>query len=168
MFGKAAALTWETAPMRTRAADAPALTTVMIEGATARGDGTFAWDAKIVFACTARELPQLLAVLMGWTNEVEFAFHGGDVRKKLRVEHQAHGLFVKLQGPGATHSVPVDDADRYAVAMLVLHALTANEPLGDAQAVLAVCRDVMSPARFLWLEPNTAAVPTPRPAKPAP
>ncbi len=160
VFGKTAALTWETAPMRGRSADAPLLTTVMIEGAAARSDGTFAWNDKVVFACTARELPQLLAVLMGWISEIEFGFHGGDVRKKLHIEHQGHGIFVRLQGPGATHAVPVEDADRYALAMLVLHAMTANEPLRDAQAILAVCRDVMSPPQCQQQDeaaPQTAA-----------
>lgn len=149
VFGKTAALTWETAPMRGRSADAPPLTTVMIEGAAARGDGSFDWDTKVVFACTARELPQLLAVLMGWVSEIEFGFHSGDPRKKLSIAHQAHGIFVKLQGAGATHGVPVDDADRFALAMLVLHAMVANDPLRDAQAVMAVCHDVMSPPRCL-------------------
>ena len=67
---------------------------------------------------------------------------------------------MRLQGPGATHAVPVEDADRYALAMLVLHAMTANEPLRDAQAILAVCRDVMSPPQCQQQDeaaPQTAA-----------
>lgn len=100
VFGKASALTWETAPLRGRSTGAPASTTVMIEGATARaGGGGYDWANKVQFSCTPRELPQLLAVLMGWVSQIEFGFHGGDARKKLSIEHQDHGLFVQLQAP---------------------------------------------------------------------
>jgi hypothetical protein len=49
--------------------------------------------------------------------------------------------------------------------MLVLHAMTANEPLRDAQAILAVCRDVMSPPRCRQQDEAAPLTSTARPGK---
>lgn len=145
VYGRTGALTWESAPVRA-ARDEAAQSTVMIEGAAAAGDGTFDWRAKIIFACAQRELPQLLAVLLGWHDAAEFRFHGGKAGKELSLMHQEHGLYVKLREERETVAVPVTDADRYALAMLVLGVMADNDPGRDRQSVLAVCRDVMAPA----------------------
>jgi hypothetical protein len=142
-FGKAGALTLEIAPVRDQEHHAStARCTVMVEGALATGDGHYDWSAgsKVVFMCTQRELPQLLAVLMGWISELDFKFHGANKKKSLHIEHQDHGLLVHLRD--ATHNVrvPVDDADRYALAMLVLAAMTHNEPHLDSSSIMAVAR----------------------------
>ncbi|BDT74017.1 hypothetical protein os4_35700 (plasmid) [Comamonadaceae bacterium OS-4] len=142
-FGKAGALTLEIAPVRDQEHHAStARCTVMIEGALATGDGHYDWSvgSKVVFMCTQRELPQLLAVLMGWISELDFKFHGVTKKKSLHIEHQDHGLLVHLRD--ATHNVrvPVDDADRYALAMLVLAAMHHNEPHLDSSAIMAVAR----------------------------
>ncbi len=150
VYGKMAALTIESAPARAAAGETSSATTVMIEGACARGDGTFDWSAKIVFACTVRELPQLLAVLLGWHQRAEFRFHGGKAGKDLTLEHQDHGLFVRLRdGNAPAVAVPVLAADRCAWAMLVLAVMTDNQPGASASSVLAVCRDVMCAPAFL-------------------
>jgi hypothetical protein len=118
--------------------------TVMIEGARADGEGGYAWRDKVVFSVTAPELPQMLAVLMGWIEAVEFRFHSGSPKKNMAVRHQSSGVVVHLQGLTQALAVPVSDADRYALASLVLHTMVANEPLSSAEAVLQVCRAVMT------------------------
>lgn len=141
VFGKTGALTWETALLRqSEALPSGATTTVMVEGAAATGEGTFDWSRKLVFMCTLRELHQVLAVLMGWSGELEMKFHGHDRKKSLVLLHQDHGVLVHLRHDRTQVRVPVDDADRYALAMLVLSALVANEPNLDAQTILTVCQ----------------------------
>ncbi len=143
VFGKAGALTLEIAPVRAQEHHAsPARCTVMIEGALATGDGHFDWSqgSKVVFMCTQRELPQLLAVLMGWTSELEFKFHGANKKKSLHIAHQEHGLLVHVRDATNNVRVPVEDADRYALAMLVLAAMAHNEPHLDSSAIMAVAR----------------------------
>lgn len=151
VYGRTAALTWEAAPVRTASSSEQeaGVWTVMVEGARALGDGSFDWRAKIIFACAQRELPHVLAVLLGWHQMAEFRFHGGKAGKDLSLTHQEHGLFVKLRDNGQTVAVPVADADRYALAMLVLGVMSDNDPGRDRQSVLAVCRDVMNPALFM-------------------
>ena len=145
VFGKAGALTLEVAQVRAQEHHAStARCTVMVEGALATGDGHFDWSAgaKVVFMCTQRELPQLLAVFMGWTSEVDFKFHGVTRKKSLHIEHQEHGLLVHVRDTTKNVRVPVDDADRYALAMLVLAAMAHNEPHLDSNAIMAVARSM--------------------------
>lgn len=148
VFGSTGALTFEVAPIRQTEGRSGKEMTVMIEGAVANDDTTYNWTNKIAFMCTLRELHQLLAVLMGWTGVLEMGFHGHDRKKSLHIEHQDHGLFVHLRHAKANVRVPVDDADRYALAMLVLHALKANEPYLDTTAILQVCRAVSERPSF--------------------
>lgn len=140
VFGKSAALTWEIAALADQEPQQHPLCTVMIEAAAGDGAGRYRWDEKVVFMLTLRELPQVLCVLMGWSTELEFKFHGKLKKKALVIEHQEHGLHVRLTDGRQRLSVPVLDEDRYALSMLVLSALCANEPTLDSQAVLAVCR----------------------------
>jgi hypothetical protein len=149
VYGTSAALTCESAPVRARSSEPEVhgLHTIMIEGANARGDGTYDWAAKTIFACSLRELPQLLAVLLGWSPEVEFKFHGERSDKQLLLKHQEHGVYVRLREGGEVIGIPVTAPDRYALAMLTLNVMTANEPHGDASAVLSVCRAVSGPPR---------------------
>jgi hypothetical protein len=144
VYGKAAAMVWEVAPLRSPERGSSVRYTVMIEGARADGEGGYAWRDKVVFSVTAPELPQMLAVLMGWIEAVEFRFHSGSPKKNMAVRHQSSGVVVHLQGLTQALAVPVSDADRYALASLVLHTMVANEPLSSAEAVLQVCRAVMT------------------------
>lgn len=144
VYGKAAAMVWEVAPLRSPERGSSVHYTVMIEGARADGEGGYAWRDKVVFSVTAPELPQMLAVLMGWIEAVEFRFHSGSPKKNMAVRHQSSGVVVHLQGLTQALAVPVSDADRYALASLVLHTMVANEPLSSAEAVLQVCRAVMT------------------------
>lgn len=144
IYGKSAALTCEAAAVRSRTGEPDGQAhTVMIEAASARGDGTYDWPSKTIFACSLRELPQLLAVLLGWLREVEFKFHGERSDKELLVRHQEHALYLRLRESNEAIGVPITAPDRYALAMLVLNVMTSNEPHSDANAVLTVCRAVM-------------------------
>lgn len=147
VFGQSAALTWEIAALADQASSAHPLCTVMIEAAAGDGTGRYRWDEKVVFMLTLRELPQVLGVLMGWASALEFKFHGKLKKKSLVMVHQDHGLHVRLSDARQRLSVPVLDADRYTLSMLVLSALCANEPTLDSQAVLSVCRAMTQVAR---------------------
>lgn len=140
VFGQSAALTWEIAALADQASSAHPLCTVMIEAAAGDGTGRYGWDDKVVFMLTLRELPQVLGVLMGWSSALEFKFHGKLKNKSLVLVHQDHSLHMRLSDARQRLSVPVLDADRYALNMLVLSALCVNEPTLDSQAVLSVCR----------------------------
>lgn len=133
VYGKAAALTVE------RALRADRQTVVMVEGAAAAGDGTYRWDGKLVFQCTPRELPLVLAVLMGWREQTELRFHGEQRDKTLKLSRQPGGAYLELRAAGTRLGVPAGAADVYALGMLVLASLAANEPELSAQEVLAVC-----------------------------
>lgn len=147
VFGQSAALTWEIAALADQDSQAHPLCTVMIEAAAGDGAGRYHWDDKVVFMLTLRELPQVLGVLMGWSSSLEFKFHGKLKKKTLLMEHQDHGLHVRLSDARQRLSVPVLDADRYPLSMLVLSALCVNEPSLDSQAVLSVCRAMTQVAR---------------------
>lgn len=147
VFGQSAALTWEIAALADHDSRAHPLCTVMIEAAAGDGAGRYHWDDKVVFMLTLRELPQVLGVLMGWSSSLEFKFHGKLKKKSLLIEHQDHGLHVRLSDARQRLSVPVLDADRYPLSILVLSALCANEPSLDSQAVLSVCRAMTQVAR---------------------
>ncbi|MES2878346.1 MAG: hypothetical protein V4713_07975 [Pseudomonadota bacterium] len=142
VFGQSAALTWEIADLADQEPHKPRLCTVMIEGAASDGAGHYRWDEKVVFMLTLRELPQVLGILMGWSSELEFKFHGKLKKKTLNMVYQEHGLYIRLTDGRQRLSVPVLDADRYPLGMLVLAALCANEPTLDSSAVLAVCRAI--------------------------
>ena len=142
VFGQSAALTWEIADLADQDPHKPRMCTVMIEGAASDGTGHYHWDEKVVFMLTLRELPQVLGVLMGWSSELEFKFHGKQKKKALNLVYQEHGLYIRLTDGRQRLSVPVLDADRYPLSMLVLAALCANEPTLDSSAVLAVCRAI--------------------------
>lgn len=149
VYGKQGALTWELAPVRDSTSHpSAARVTVMVEGANASPGGKeFNWDNKIVFMCTQRELHQLLAVLMGWVGELQFKFHGQTRQKELHITHQDHGLLVHLREAKNNVRVPVEDADRYALSMLVLAALQLNEPHLDSAAILSVARAMAMPGK---------------------
>jgi hypothetical protein len=143
--GRQAALSWQSVPVAAAAAETgPSLSTVVIAGAHASGGTGFDWAHKVTFACALRELPLLLAVLLGWRDRAEFKLHDVHGGKILLLEHQEHGLYVKLREAGARAvGVPVAALDRYSLAMLVLNVMAANDISGDPQTVLAVCRDMM-------------------------
>jgi hypothetical protein len=86
---------------------------VMIEGADSNGeaDSGYNWADKIMFQVDLRELPTMLAMLLGWQDEGEFRFHGQKKDKTLRVEHQQQGLYVELRQTGCKLGVPVSEPD---------------------------------------------------------
>ena len=139
VFAKSGALTVEHAPLRDGGG-----TTVIVEAAKrVSGSDAYEWGSKIIFQLTLRELPQFFALLMGWIDVTQFRFHGPNNDKGLEAEHQDHGLYlVVTQGPRKV-GVPVVDADRYALATLVLAAMVLNEPQLNAAAVLEIARATM-------------------------
>lgn len=139
VYGKTAALTVEQALLRDGTA-----TTVMIEAANKLPNSdAFDWRNKVAFQITIRELPEFFALLMGWIDATKFRFHGQENNKNLSAEHQPHGLYLAISQGTRKIGVPIEDADRYALAMLVLAAMTLNEPQLTATAVLEIARATM-------------------------
>lgn len=145
VYGKTAALTVEQALLRDGTA-----TTIMIEAASKLANSdAYDWRNKIAFQITLRELPEFFALLMGWIDATKFRFHGQENNKSLSAEHQAHALYLTVSQESRKIGVPIEDADRYALAMLVLAAMTLNEPQLTATAVLEIARATMQPPALL-------------------
>lgn len=145
VYGKTAALTVEQALLRDGTA-----TTVMIEAANKLPNSdAYDWRNKVAFQITIRELPEFFALLMGWIDATKFRFHGQENNKNLSAEHQPHGLYLAISQGSRKIGVPIEDADRYALAMLVLAAMTLNEPQLTATAVLEIARATMQPPLHL-------------------
>jgi len=139
VYGNTAALTVEQALLRDGTA-----TTVMIEAANKLPNSdAYDWRNKVAFQITLRELPEFFALLMGWIDATKFRFHGQENNKNLSAEHQPHGLYLAVSQGTRKIGVPIEDADRYALAMLVLAAMTLNEPQLTATAVLEIARATM-------------------------
>ena len=118
---------------------------VMLDMASAAGQGahrgtSYNWADKQTFMCSPQEMLELLGVLMGWRERLEFRFHGEARDKTLLVERQNGHHYIELRASGVRLGLPVGAADAYALAMLVLAGLAMNEPHLGAQEVLAVAR----------------------------
>jgi hypothetical protein len=120
---------------------------VMVEGALSlRSEhGGFDWSNKVVFQVGVHELPAFLAVVLGWQTHEELRFHGHRKDKSLLLSEQAHGLYLELRQTARKVGVPITRPDRYALGMLVLEAMTKNEPGLTSADVLAVAKAVWLP-----------------------
>lgn len=122
---------------------------VMLDAASANGKGAggqtgYNWADKLVFMCRPDEMVILLAVLMGWRGRHEFRFHGSARDKTLMVERQTEHHYIEMRATGVKLGVPVGPVDAYALAMLVLAGLAANEPDLGPQEILAVAKATQS------------------------
>ncbi|WP_119153986.1 hypothetical protein [Caldimonas tepidiphila] len=116
--------------------------TVSIEAAGGRGGEGYDWADKIIFQCTLRELPQVTACLMGWTRELEFRGHGVGQDKRLLMRHQGDSVYVRLLQGRRSVSLPVHRDDLYAIVLVCLRALSANDPDVPIPALLEVIRQL--------------------------
>lgn len=104
-----------------------------------RGQGLYAWADKIVVQVTARELPELVAVLYGWRASAEGTYHmgaGDRIARGWRARSDETGVVrLSVFEPGASHTVALELHDRLEMAMLTMRRLALRYP-GVAPALL--------------------------------
>ena len=144
IYGNKAALTIEDS--RTRGRDnKPGVHTLMIEIARKRAqDSHYDWDNKLSVQLTESEIPELLAVLMGWQTECVFGYHGEGRDKVLNVAHQGQHLYISMaQGGASAGALSVNAADTFAWSMQLLRQLCRNYGGISADALIIVLKNTM-------------------------
>lgn len=124
----------------TKAEEAP---TVRIEAAASTGPRSYAWGQKIAAQCTLKELPVVLATLMGWMPSVRFAAHGHDNKKGFSFQHQEGGkLFAKVWDDKTVRMVPIAAMDVFAVADLFVRQMLKTSPHLSSEGLLMMVRQL--------------------------
>ena len=102
--------------------------TVNLETATRSAAGAdFAWDAKLVVQVTGRELPDVVATLLGLRSRVECLHHGPRRDKGYRLFHDGERCVVQLfSGDSGRHTVSLAPADRLGVVAMMFRQLQRN------------------------------------------
>lgn len=129
--------------------------TICLDAAASKGQRSFNWEGKIRVQFTTKELPFVLAVLMGWMTSVQFTAHGPKKDKGFSLEHQAGGkVFARVwQGNGGGQlSVPIFAEDLYGVVALLLRQMGRNSPHLGVDGVMAVVRQLSSTYQERGLE----------------
>lgn len=113
--------------------------TVRLEGATSTGPKVYDWKSKVILQFTPRELPFVLAVLMGWLPSYRVSAHGANNDKGASLENQDGGkVYVKVWHGQNSRAVPVMPPDLVPVIDLVMGQLRAQYPQLAGQALLTV------------------------------
>lgn len=115
--------------------------TVRLEAATATAPKSYAWGDKVALQLTARELPQVLAVVAGYLPALKLSNHGEANDKGVSLQNQDGGkLFVSVWQGKSARAVPITPADVWPVFDLLLKQFLANSPHLTADAALASIR----------------------------
>jgi|LNFM01.1.fsa_nt_gb hypothetical protein len=133
-YGAKAALAWDLDETR------GGHKTVSIEAAAAIGPQQYAWDDKIIFQLTVRQLPLVLATLMRWRQLTEFKRHGDHMDKELLLRVDGHKVVVFLAQAQQARAVAIDALDLLSVASLCMKALHANHPHLSQDALLTMVK----------------------------
>jgi len=101
--------------------------TVALDGAMATAPRKYNWTDKIRIQMTNRELPDVLAVLLGYKPECAYQNHGPQNNKGFRIENQGAKFFVNLMEKGKKLvAVPMEHIDAFYAANLLMHQLQKN------------------------------------------
>ena len=116
--------------------------TIGLEAARKQASGnSYDWDNKMVVQVTARELPTVLAVLMGYKNACEFRYHGPGRNKGYAIRSQNEGVLITLSAAGAIAiNVPVEPSDLFSLTTLVVNRLQMNQKMMSIDALLEILR----------------------------
>lgn len=112
------------------------------------------WDDKIRLHLTAIELPEVIAVLLGWLPRCEFKHHGPAKDKGFELEHQGQNLFIKVFRPKTVRAVAIDPEGALRVAHLMLHqfcrarGLMSADGICDFSAAMNLIKTVYVPMRL--------------------
>lgn len=124
----------------TKGDDAP---TVRIEAAPSTGPRAYAWGQKIAVQCTLKELPIVLAAILGWMPSVRFAAHGADNKKGFSFQHQEGGkLFAKVWDGRGARMVPIPASDLFAIADLFVRQMLKGRPYMTHDGLLTMVRQL--------------------------
>lgn len=142
VYGAKAALCVEPALIEDIGPDqrAPVFHTLALEMASARGNGHYDWDSKIVFRLTKREMPLFVAAMMGWIPTLSMANHGNEKDKALEITDQGGSIFFKLRQAKRAIAVPMPAEEVFAVTTLALTTLVRNAPQLDTQTMMMVVK----------------------------
>lgn len=139
IYGKGSALCFSAD--RTRAQN---LHTVRIEGASSNGPRDFNWSQKVGLQFTIKELPFVLALIMGWLPKVQFTAHGPNNDKGVSLELQdGPKIFVKVwQKDRGMRSVPIPQSEIFQIADLLIKQMLRNSPHLTSDSLLLMCRSI--------------------------
>lgn len=117
--------------------------TVSIEAAHGTPGQAYAWDQKIRFQFAERELPTLLAVLLGLRPLAEFLYHGDRREKALQITRTPDGPLLRLRGRNkldeiAKFSVLISLEGTFKFLALALQQLAAGYGLSQEVALALV------------------------------
>jgi len=137
IYARRAALTIE--PQLNATGD---VATIGIEAARKKdGGNTYDWAHKIAVQVTARELPTVLAVLLGYQDACEFKYHGPGKNKSYTLRQQASGVVVVVSaGQSGAIAVPVEPADVFRLSSLVAQRIQLNQPALSTDALLELLK----------------------------
>lgn len=117
--------------------------TVAIEAAHGTPGQAYAWDQKVRFQFAQRELPTLLAVLLGLRPLAEFLYHGEQRDKALQIIRTPDGPVLRLRGRNklgelAKFSVLISLEGTFQFLALALQQLAAGYGLSQEVALALV------------------------------
>lgn len=120
------------------------LHTVRIEGASSTGPRDFNWSDKISLQFTIKELPFVLALLMGWIPRIQFLAHGPNNDKGFSLEIQeGPKIFAKVwQKDRGIRSVPIPQSEIFQIVDLIIKQMLRNSPHLTSDSLLHMCRSV--------------------------
>lgn len=114
--------------------------TLGLDAAYKRGS-EFVWQDKIAIQVTLKELPVVVSVLMGWTKECQYRFHGAERNKGFALLHQGGIILVTLeQKDRGSIRVPVTPPDAFEMGMMAVGQLAQNYPSMGIRDVMEICR----------------------------
>lgn len=129
IYGSKAALSFELSTLRKVDSRTGEPThTLLLETAKSTGPKQFAWDQKISFQLTERELPLFAAVLLGKLHACSFANHGDENNKSLDLENQQAKLFLKLRQGKNAHALPIPAEELLPLLSASMLAISRNHP----------------------------------------
>jgi len=115
--------------------------TVRVEAAESISTRQYDWQHKIAVQLSQRELPLVLAVLMGWLQKFEGKGHGENNSKWFSIENQGNRFFLSVCAKGQTpRAIPILPGDSYAATTLLLRQLLKNDPLLPPALLLSLVR----------------------------
>jgi hypothetical protein len=133
--------------------------TVRVEAAAALGGRRYDWSQKVALQFTTRELPQVLAVFMGWIPQLKLNAHGPANDKWALFANQAGGkVYVTMGQSKNSKAVPIMAGDIYQIVDLVIKQLLRNSPHMGAEGLLMMVRSLAE--RYRQEQPPPGLQPT--------
>lgn len=122
--------------------------TIALDAAASVGNRSYNWAKKTRIQMTRAELPVVASVLLGARAACEFKAHGADKTKGFSLERQAGGkVFVKVfEKDQPVKAVPIEAADVFFVASLVMLQIRRINPWLDASSAMDLVRLTMRQA----------------------